>query len=662
MRCRATKTCLSLAAAAAISACWPAMARAESPPSAIIVFDGSGSIWGELGLEKRSKFDIAREILRASLAKAGKDNRIGLMAFGHRRKGDCSDVEMVVPPDAGAPERIALSMDKLNPKGKGPIVLAMREAHKALAASTGPASVVILHDGPDNCGQDPCLAATELAKANPRIRIHLVGLGLERADAQKLSCVPRLTGGKMFEANDAATAGAAIAEAFKLANLIERAPEAPAQATAPEAPPAPTDTDGPPRVRITASLMEGGGAIAAPLRWRIFKDGALDVPVVERTAAEIFEPLPAGKYIVEAHSGLVLTRGPVEVAGEGLTAVRVPLNAGWIKIAAKAARTGEPLSDALATVSRKEAGEGGEALATEPIWIGRSEAEIFVPAGTYAVRLDSGLVSSEQSITLTGGGRALAEFTPALGTLELSAAMVEGGPVASDASFVVAEDDPDAPQGRREITRSAHPEPKLSLPAGTYYVTARLGDAEVRQRIAVGPGDTVKRTLVLGMARLEVTAAMEAGPLPAGAGLLHRVLTLDGEPREVARSTATPATFALASGRYRVETMLGSENVRAATDVDLQPGLEAKVAQRLQAGRVTIKPAESSGSAAAGHVTWELRDDRGQVVWRAGQVESKTALLAPGHYVIRSDAADRTAEKAFDLKAGEQRTVDPAGP
>ncbi len=135
--------------------------------------------------------------------------------------------------------------------------------------------------------------------------------------------------------------------------------------------------------------------------------------------------------------------------------------------------------------------------------------------------------------------------------------MIEGGPVASDASFVITEDDPDAPQGRREITRSAHPEPKLSLPAGTYYVTARLGDAEVRQRIAVGPGDTVKRTLVLGMARLEVTAAMEAGALPAGAGLLHRVLTLDGEPREVARSTSTPANFTLASGRYRIETLLG---------------------------------------------------------------------------------------------------------
>ena len=97
----------SLAAAAAVSLAWPAGARAGEPPSAIIVFDGSGSIWGELGAERRSKFDIAREALKASLARSARESRLGLLAFGHRRKGDCNDVELVVPPDAGPPERMA---------------------------------------------------------------------------------------------------------------------------------------------------------------------------------------------------------------------------------------------------------------------------------------------------------------------------------------------------------------------------------------------------------------------------------------------------------------------------------------------------------------------------------------------------------------------------
>ena len=193
------------------------------------------------------------------------------------------------------------------------------------------------------------------------------------------------------------------------------------------------------------------------------------------------------KYLVEVHSGLVLTRGPIEVASQGLTAVRVTLNAGWIKIAARAARTGEALNDAFVTVARKDAAEGGETTSAEPIWIGRGENEIFVPAGTYLVRFDSGHLRSEQTVTLASGGHAVAEFTPALGTLELAAALVEGGPVSRDANFVITEDDPDAPQGRREIVRSAHPEPKLSLPAGTYYVAARLGAAEAHQRIAVVP-------------------------------------------------------------------------------------------------------------------------------------------------------------------------------
>ena len=52
----------------------------------------------------------------------------------------------------------------------------------------------------------------------------------------------------------------------------------------------------------------------------------------------------------------------------------------------------------------------------------------------------------------------------------------------------------------------------------------------------------------------------------------------------------------------------------------------------------------------------------GEVVWWAGHGESKTTLLAPGRYVIRSETLDRPTEKAFDLKADEQRTINLAGP
>lgn len=653
---------LHLAFAVALGLAAPLSAAAEAPPSAMIVMDGSGSIWGQLGQEKVSKFDVAREAVTGGLATVPAQSRVGLMAFGHRRKGDCNDVEIILHPEAGAADRLAAPIGKLNPKGKGPLGLSLREAYKALAArpdKDGPASIIVVHDGADNCGQDPCAILSDLTKSQPRIPVYLVGLSLERADAQKLACVPKLTGGKLIEAGDALAARAAIDEAFQLAHLDVRAPEPQTEGEKPaaEAPPAPGDSEGPPRVRLSASLAADGAAVSAPSLWRIFKSDSESAPIVETMAAELEAPLDAGTYQVEVRHGLVVTRGPVEVAGKGLTKIRVPLNAGAIRITAKAARTGESLPEALITVIRKVEGDTAAATARDPIWIGRTDSEIVVPAGAYAVVLDDGLIHAEQNVTLAPAGRAIAEFTPALGHLDLSASAIEGGPKMAGVTYVVSEDDPDSPQGRREITRSAHPEPRFTLPAGTYYVTVRAGDSEVRERIALGPGETVARTIALGQSRVDITAAIEGGALAPDQGVLHRVLALEGGEREVARSTAKDASFSLAAGRYKFETSIGTENVVATVETEVVPGKDLKITPRLQAGRVTIKPADAA-HAGAGFGAWEIRDARGQVVVRSGRAEAKSALLAPGQYLVRSDAATRMLEMPLILKAGDQLTLD----
>lgn len=654
----------AIASALAILTClFSAPVRAESQPTAMIVFDGSGSIWGAIGTEKLAKFDVARSSLRTAVIAAAAKGRLGLTAFGHRRRGDCRDVEVMLAADAGPPERITEALDKLNPKGKGPISLALREAHKSLAAdpaNSAQASIIVIHDGADNCGADPCAIAAEIAKSPRRVPVHLVSLALERADAQKMSCVAKLTGGRMIEANDVASVDAAIAEAFTLANLA--GPPAPAaQAEEPAKPAAPAEKEGPPRLRLFASLASEGPALTTPLRWRLFKAGSKDA-ILDKAAAEIMEPIEAGDYEIEAHKGLVLTRGPITVADAGVTEVRVPLNAGWIQVSARAARTGETLPDALVTVSRMDDSGEPDAQSREPVWIGRSESEILLPAGGYHVRLGDGLVSSEQTVTLSPGGRAVAEFMSSVGLLELSTQLSETGPPVDGVSYVIAEDDPDSPQGRREVARSAHPQPTFTLPAGTYYITASAGDTEARERIAIGPGETIKKSLVLGVSNVTLATSIEPASLGAGATIVSRVLSLDGEPREVARSTTASATFALPPGRYRIETRAGAENVRNSTEIEVGPGKDLAVTQRIPAGRITVKPAAPSAPGTSAFGAWEVRDKDGAMVVRAPRPEMRTALLAPGRYTVRSEGADRLTETPFEVRPGEDRVIELAQP
>ena len=100
--------------------------------------------------------------------------------------------------------------------------------------------------------------------------------------------------------------------------------------------------------------------------------------------------------------------------------------------------------------------------------------------------------------------------------------------------FSVVEDDPDAPKGRREVARSAARQADFVLPPGTYYVVARQGSVEARERLAVGPGDVVRRTLnVAGGASGACNQASRRATQALSELVSYRVERLDGSPPEV---------------------------------------------------------------------------------------------------------------------------------
>ncbi|TIQ16281.1 MAG: VWA domain-containing protein, partial [Mesorhizobium sp.] len=66
----------------------------------VIVLDASGSMWAQI--DGKPKLEIARESLRTVLQSVPADREIGFMAYGHREKGSCEDIELIVPPQAGS--------------------------------------------------------------------------------------------------------------------------------------------------------------------------------------------------------------------------------------------------------------------------------------------------------------------------------------------------------------------------------------------------------------------------------------------------------------------------------------------------------------------------------------------------------------------------------
>lgn len=642
-----------LAALGSAIAAASAAAAADPPRSVMIVVDGSGSMWGRLGGARLSKLQAARDALRRVLPGLPPDVATGLASFGHRRKGDCSDAEVIADPAPGDPVRHMGPIDRLNPTGKGPLVLALREAANEFAKGQGGA-IVLLHDGADNCQQDACAAASEIAKEKPGLAIHTIGITLEEEDARQTACIAATTGGRAFDARNADELHAALAEALALATRGGPPPAAadagnPPQATAETAPAVPAVAG----LDATASLSSTGAAVTLPVRWRVLPASGGETPLLESAAARLTQPLDPGRYRVEAELGLAKGQAEIEVADKAAV-VRIVLEAGVISPVARATRDGGILAHASYSIRPAKAAKDGDKATPGVLWMGRGGSDIVLPAGGYVVRAESGFAAAEQALTLAPGDRKSTDLVLGSGTLALAATLDEGSPPLADVMFIVEKDAPEAPTGRSEVARSAAATPSFTLPAGTYYVAARAGGTEARQQIAVGPGETVERTIPLGLTRLSLAAHLDNAPAGARPPILIRIVRTADSKGEAARSAAPESNFLLPPGRYEVVVRAGLQNARVSRVVDLQKKSPSVLTIPIEAGYVTLKA--GNGAPFSIDQVWEVRDDKGHIVWQTTEQDARLTL-APGRYKGRIEWRGRRIERDFEVRSGEAKTV-----
>lgn len=169
----------------------------------MVVFDGSGSMWGQI--DGRTKIEIARDTLSSVLSEAAADQNIGMIAYGHRKKGVCSDIETLVPVGPASrtvPDMIALA-NQIKPKGKTPLSDAVRMAAEELKFTENAATVVLVTDGIETCNADPCALAAELESSGINFTAHVVGFGLSQEEGRQVQCLADQTGGLYLSANNA---------------------------------------------------------------------------------------------------------------------------------------------------------------------------------------------------------------------------------------------------------------------------------------------------------------------------------------------------------------------------------------------------------------------------------------------------------------------------
>jgi len=174
----------------------------------MIILDASGSMWGQM--EGRTKIEIARDVLTEVINQLPGDTEVGLTAYGHRVKGDCNDVEELVPISPLNKDELIRTLNAIQPKGMTPMLYAVSKTMERLKPETGETTVLLVSDGKETCADKPCEGVAALKSDHINFILHIIGFNVTPEEKAQLTCMAEAGGGAYFAADDTAGLKAAL--------------------------------------------------------------------------------------------------------------------------------------------------------------------------------------------------------------------------------------------------------------------------------------------------------------------------------------------------------------------------------------------------------------------------------------------------------------------
>lgn len=182
-----------------------------------IVLDVSGSMNARLG--QSTRWQVALDVLRQSVAALPADLNVALRVYGHRYASKsaetCEDTELIVPMAKLDRQRIIDAASALKPKGETPLILSTLATLEDLKAAGG-GTVILITDGEESCKGDMQAAMTAIQESGLEVTLNIVGFTLTgQAVRGQLTTLAGSTGGRYF----GASSGDQLSQAIRLAAL-----------------------------------------------------------------------------------------------------------------------------------------------------------------------------------------------------------------------------------------------------------------------------------------------------------------------------------------------------------------------------------------------------------------------------------------------------------
>ncbi len=597
----------------------------------MIVLDASGSMWGRI--DGKPKIEIAREVMGQVLSDLDGKAEIGVITYGHRRKGDCGDIETILPVGKVDHERYMGAISRLSPKGKTPITAAVRQGAEELKFTEEKATVVLISDGLETCKADPCGLARELESKGVDFTVHVVGFDLKDEDTTSLQCLAAETGGKYLAADNARELGEAIG------SVVAKAPPS---VLTPKPEPAKKSTT----LKLDVLLAAGGEPVKNAYAYIIPETADRD----RSKAAASGVPrrpykLEPGRYFVEASLGKAKGSVLVDVEADKANHAEIVLGAGYLSVKAVAKQGGNPIAQAYIYVDELQARLDGK---RKNVTAGNQRNLFTVPAGKYFVTATHGKARVGQEVEISAGQRHDVVIVLASGILKVDVLAEEGGKAQLDAYVTIFENLLQA-DGKRKRIASGNQRQDFSLPAGEYFVVASVGKAKVGGPVIIAAGKRNEVTMVVGVGTLKVSGVPVEGAKPLN-GVYINVHELEkdlkGKRKRIAGG-GQRTLFKLPAGKYLAVAKIG--NAQMAAEVDVRAGKMTETTIILNAGALAIK-AEKGVYITVYDADKNLDGSRDRVTGHGAR--KKPVMLPAGRYLVTGKKGQKIAEAQVEVKAG----------
>ncbi|WP_460893183.1 vWA domain-containing protein [Rufibacter soli] len=186
----------------------PAAAQNKQPAPKktrlLFLLDASGSMLANW--ETSTRWQVAKTMLArmADSLNTYQNLEIGLRVYGHQSPvnvKNCKDSKLEVAFGPKNAEAVKRKLQQITPKGNTPLTYSLGQAANDFPQDpNGRNVVIIITDGLESCGGDPCAVSLALQKKRVFLKPFIIGLGDDPGYAQQFGCM-----GQYYNASDIRT-------------------------------------------------------------------------------------------------------------------------------------------------------------------------------------------------------------------------------------------------------------------------------------------------------------------------------------------------------------------------------------------------------------------------------------------------------------------------